>query len=164
MAVVGPGCAGKSTFAEELGRRTSLPVIHLDHHFWKPGWVETPSDEWERIQAELVAPDQWIIDGNYGATFDVRFARADTVVILQPPAPSCIAGALHRSLRHRGKAVQAAECPERVDADFLRWIWRYKRDSRPWMDKALVRHGHLAVVELRSRRQAQEFLSRVGEL
>ena len=44
--VVGPGGAGKSTFARRLGERTGLPVIHLDEHYWRPGWEPTPDDEW----------------------------------------------------------------------------------------------------------------------
>ena len=78
VAVVGPVGAGKSTFAAALGERTGLPVVHLDRHFWHPGWVETPRDEWRRRQAELFAGDRWIADGNYGRTFDERFSRADT--------------------------------------------------------------------------------------
>ncbi|MGO9873061.1 MAG: hypothetical protein ACLPVY_04605 [Acidimicrobiia bacterium] len=161
VAVVGPGGAGKSTFAEELGRRTGLPVVHLDEHFWQPGWVETPKDDWRRIQRELTAGGRWIVDGNYGGTFDVRFERADTVIILQPSTLTCVAGALRRSLRNRGAAVQAAGCPERVDPAFLRWIWRYRRDSRPRLDAALDLHRlHLEVIELRSRREAEAFLVR----
>jgi adenylate kinase family enzyme len=45
VAVVGPGGAGKSTFARALGARTGLPVVHLDQSYWKPGWTETPKDE-----------------------------------------------------------------------------------------------------------------------
>lgn len=164
VAVVGPGGAGKSTFAARLGQRTGLPVIHLDRHFWKPGWVETPPDEWKACQQELVRGDRWIIDGNYGGTFDVRFARADTVVVLVPPALSCVLSALRRSVRNRGVAIQAAGCRERVDCAFLRWIWRYNRDSRPRLDAALARHrDHLEVVELRSRRAARAFLERVAQ-
>ena len=37
IAVVGSGGAGKSTFGRELGRLLGLPVIHLDHHYWRPG-------------------------------------------------------------------------------------------------------------------------------
>ncbi len=50
VAVVGSGGAGKSTFARDLGRRTGIPVIHLDQHHWKPGWVETPPEDWRRLQ------------------------------------------------------------------------------------------------------------------
>jgi len=65
IAVVGSGGAGKSTFATELGRRLGLPVIHLDEHYWQPGWVATPAEQWQDRQRGLVAYDCWIVDGNY---------------------------------------------------------------------------------------------------
>lgn len=140
IAVVGPGGAGKSTFARELGMRTGLPVVHLDRRYWRPGWVETPREAWAALQAELFSEDRWIADGNYGGTFDVRFARADTVIVLALPRLTCLVAALRRSLRNRGTEVQAAGCPERVDFRFLQWIWRYEKDSRPRLDAALARH------------------------
>jgi adenylate kinase family enzyme len=163
IAVVGPGGAGKSTFASELGRRTGLPVVHLDRHYWKPGWTATPREDWAALQAQLLAGDAWIADGNYGATFDVRFARADTVIVLAPPRLTCVAAVLRRWVRHRGRDVQAAGCPERVTLEFLRWIWRYPAESRPRLDGALDRHSaHLQIVELRSRRAAAAFLDGIA--
>lgn len=159
VAVVGPGGAGKSTFAAELGRLTGLPVVHLDRHYWKPDWVPTPADEWRQLQERLFASARWVADGNYGGTFDVRFARADTVIVLEPARLTCVSGALRRSLAHRGQAVQATGCRERADPAFLRWIWRYPTDSRPRLDAALDRHSRrLDVVRLPSRRAARAFL------
>lgn len=40
VIVTGLAGSGKSTFALALAGKTDLPVIHLDLHFWKPGWVE----------------------------------------------------------------------------------------------------------------------------
>jgi adenylate kinase family enzyme len=135
IAVVGSGGAGKSTCARRLGALTGIPVIHLDRYFWQPGWVETPSEQWRALQADLGAGESWIMDGNYGGTFDVRFARADTVLVLAMPRWLCLTRALWRTLRNRGRDVQAEGCPERVDLAFLRWIWRYpvvdRTASRP---------------------------------
>lgn len=158
VAVVGPGGAGKSTFARALGAATGLPVVHLDEHFWGPGWVECPDDEWRRRQREIVAADRWIADGNYGATFDERFSRADTAIVVARRPACCLASAVRRSVRHHGTAVQADGCPERFSLTFYRWIWRYDRDSRPQLDAALRRHPHLTVVELTSRRAMRTYL------
>lgn len=158
VAIVGPGGAGKSTFARALGERIDLPVIHLDHHFWKPGWVESPRDEWRQRQSELFAGDRWIADGNYGGTFDERFARADTVIFVARSRLACVAYAVGRTARNHGKAVQAEGCPERFQLAFYRWIWNYERDSRPRLDAALQRHDHLHVVELNTRRSINQFL------
>jgi adenylate kinase family enzyme len=166
VAVVGSGGAGKSTFARELGRRVGLPVIHLDEHFWRTGWVETPHDEWCARQDELLSTEAWIVDGNHGGTLDVRLAKADTVIILSLSRFTCVWRALMRTVRNRGRAIQAEGCPQRIDRDFLkflRWIWRYPVDSRPRVDDAIDRHGaNLHVIELRSPHAVSDFLARAG--
>lgn len=159
IAVVGPSGAGKTTFSRRLGDLLGVPVVHLDRHHWKPGWTEPARDEWARVQDDLLAGDAWIADGNYGGTFDLRFARADTVIVLTLRPLRCVAGVVRRWATHLGRDVQARGCPEHVDLAFLRWIWRYPKDSRPRLDAAIARHReHLRVVELRSRREAAAFL------
>jgi adenylate kinase family enzyme len=163
VLVVGPGGAGKSTFATLLGERTGLPVIHLDEHHWRPGWEPTPDDEWRAIVTDLAAGDEWIIDGNYGGTIDVRVRAADTAVFLDYAPIPCIARALRRSIFNHGRAVQAAGCPEHIDLEFLRWIANYRRDSRPRVLAELEagRPG-LEVQVLRHPRDAHRFLEGVS--
>jgi adenylate kinase family enzyme len=159
VAIVGPGGAGKTTFARQLADRTQLPVIHLDEHYWRPGWEPTPRDEWRTKQERLLAADKWIVDGNYGSTLDVRFARADTVIVFAISRTRCVIRAFRRSLFNRGSALQAAGCPEHVDREFLRWIWRYPRESKPRLDAALHEHAqHTKVITLRTPREVRTFL------
>ncbi|HIP70753.1 MAG TPA: hypothetical protein EYH05_05085, partial [Anaerolineae bacterium] len=58
--IIGSSGSGKSTLARQLGASLELPVIHLDRHFWHPGWVETPLDEWRIEVARLVQRRQWV--------------------------------------------------------------------------------------------------------
>ena len=48
VLILGSPGAGKSTFARRLAERSGLPLIHLDKHFWRPGWVEPAPEEWQR--------------------------------------------------------------------------------------------------------------------
>jgi adenylate kinase family enzyme len=163
VAIVGSGGAGKSTFARALGRATGIPVVHLDERYWRPGWVEPSRVEWIETQRDLVKGDRWIMDGNYGGTFDVRFERADTVIVLSLPRARCVLSAARRSLLNRGRDIQAKGCPERLDPAFLKWIWRYPIDSRPRLDAALDRHRrHLDVVEVHSRAEANALVSAIS--
>ena len=75
VVVTGMAGAGKSTFARQLSAKTGLLVIHLDVHFWKPGWVEPSDKEWRDVQSALLAGEAWIADGNYHETLDLRLAR-----------------------------------------------------------------------------------------
>jgi adenylate kinase family enzyme len=161
VAVVGSGGAGKTTFAVELGERLGLPVIHLDHHYWKPGWVPMPEVEWTEHQRQLLAGDSWIVDGNYGSTFAVRFARADTVIILALARWRCMLRVLGRWWLHRGEAIQAPGCPERFSPQFLRWVWNYPKRDRKRLQEALGRHAPAAcVIMLRTPAEVRKFLAR----
>jgi adenylate kinase family enzyme len=165
VAVIGSGGAGKSVFSRELGRRTGLPVIHLDREFWGPGWVPMDDAPWEAKVRELVAADRWITDGNYSGTMDIRFARADTVVFLDIPRLVCVAAAIARSLRYRNdpRPDMTEGNPERFDRAFLAWIWSYPRTRRPKILRKLeALPPAVQVVRLTSRRAMREWLAAVG--
>ena len=121
--------SGKSTFARALAAKTGLPVIHLDVHYWKPGWVRPSDDEWRERQRALLAGDTWIIDGNYNETLALRLERAETVVFLDVPWWLCA------SSRVRERASQA----HWRDARGLRGLGQptlARRVGRRWGDLA----------------------------
>jgi len=161
VAIIGSGGAGKTTLARTLGLRTGLPVIHLDFHFWNDGWIPTPPEAWSRRVGEFAARDRWIIDGNYSRTMDARIARADVVLFLDFPRWRCIPRVLRRAWRHRRRSRPdlPAGCPDKLDAEFLRWLWRFPRDTRPRILARLERLGAgPRTVTLRSPRDVRRFL------
>lgn len=165
VAIVGCGGAGKSTFAAQLGPRLGLPVFHLDGLFWRPGWVETPRDEWVEIQRDLVRGDEWVIDGNYGGTMEIRFAAADTIIMFDFPRLLCTYRVIKRVLTYRGRSRpdNAEGCPERIDWDFLKWVWTYGRRKRPGVLDLLEKYeSTAAIIILRSPREAEKLLTQAG--
>jgi adenylate kinase family enzyme/gamma-glutamylcyclotransferase (GGCT)/AIG2-like uncharacterized protein YtfP len=166
VAVVGCSGSGKSRLARELGARLDLPVIHLDSHYWRAGWVPTPDAEWTAMQAGLFSGEDWIADGNFHSTLRHRIALADTVVFLDFPRAACLRGVLVRLLRQHGqvRSDMAPGCPERFDLTFLRWVWNFRRDVRPRTLDVLrdyeSRGGRL--ITLRSRREVRDLLGAVS--
>jgi len=159
VAVVGSGGAGKTTFALTFARATGLPVVHLDEHFWSPGWIESDPDEWRDRQASLLSGDRWIVDGNYGNTLDLRLSIADTIIWLDFPRYVCLLGAMRRTLFNFGRPMQAAGCPERFDREFYEWIWKFRQESRPKLVEAIARYGsRIDVLQFQSRREVKRFL------
>lgn len=164
VLVTGTAGSGKSTFARVLSAKTGLPVIHLDVHFWKPGWVAPSDDEWREKQRSLLVGDTWIVDGNYHETLDLQLERAETVVFLDTPWWVCAARAFTRGLRKPG-----GELPEGCDDSLRRrlrdeWrlvfvIWRNRR-AEPERDLAIIsEHGQRAALHVvGSKRAAQAFL------
>jgi adenylate kinase family enzyme len=167
VLVIGSGGAGKSTFAARLAGITRLPLIHLDALYWKPGWIEPPKEEWASTVERLLPEPTWVMDGNYGGTLEARIAAADTVIFLDLPRLVCLARVVRRWIRFHGRSRpdMTPGCPERLNWEFLRWIWTYPEKRRP---KILQRLGRLRpdqrAVVLTSTAAAAAFLREVPEL
>lgn len=115
---------GKSTFARKLGEALDISVCHLDRLYWKPGWVEASLDEFAFTQKEVVKQDQWIIDGNYSNTFDIRTEKADTIIYLELPLYVCLYRVLKRYITNLGRTRSdiGEGCKEKIDWEFITFI------------------------------------------
>ncbi len=159
--LTGSGGAGKSTLARRLATALDLPLIHLDREYWKPGWVETPRDEWRERVAELISGDEWVMDGNYGGTIDMRLARADVVIVMDTPTWKCLARILKRRWFDSARPDLAPGCPDQLNVEFAWWVLRYQRQSRPRVMRALEAHPDVECIRLRSDRDTEELMSEV---
>lgn len=133
VLVLGCPGAGKSTLARSLGEALSLPVVHLDKLWWKSGWINRTEGEFDALLDAVLLGEEWVIDGNYLRTLPRRLERCDAVVLLDYPRRVCLLRALRRILTWRGRTRpdMAADCPERLDGEFVRWIWDFHRTQRP---------------------------------
>ena len=161
IAIIGPGGAGKSTLARQIGEKTGLPVIHLDAHYWGAGWVEPPKDAWTQTVQGLTEGEAWVMDGNYGGTMDLRLAAADTILFLDLPRHLCLLRVVGRQIRYRNRTRpdMAAGCPERLTWFFLKYIWNYRRDRRPGVLERMQRYAEgRKLIHLRTPGQVRRFL------
>jgi adenylate kinase family enzyme len=111
VVVTGMAGAGKSTFSRQLAAKTGLPLIHLDLHTWRPGWVRVPNDELMVIQRTVLAGQRWIVDSN-DVDDDLLAARADTLVIITTPWWVCAWRAFRRGLRRPVETQLPEGCEE----------------------------------------------------
>ncbi len=164
VMVVGNAGAGKSTFARRLGDTLALPVIHLDSHFWRPGWQIPEPTAWRQQLAALAASPAWIMDGNYINTLDIRMPRADTLVWLDHPRGICLPRVLVRTIRGYGRTRPdlAEGCPDRFDIAFLRYVWTFPVKQHPRIEAGIERSGaHLRVIRVGGDRDAEDLLASV---
>lgn len=133
IVILGCSGAGKSTLALILGERFGLPVIHLDKHYWRSGWVEPSKEEWRLQALELAARPSWVMDGNYSSTFPERFAVADMVVAFDFPTWLCLWRVCKRIASGYGRTRPDLPegCPEHIDFKFFLYVLRYRRKNRP---------------------------------
>ncbi len=165
VAVIGSGGAGKSTFSRKLGEKLNIPVYHLDTLYWKPGWVETPREQWKAVVENLASKEQWIIDGNYRNTMDIRLKNADTIIFLNMPTYLCIYSIFKRRFMYRGKTRPDMNegCEEKMDMEFVRWVWNFNKSVRPEILKKLNECSkEKNVIILKSRAQVNKFTDSIN--
>ena len=160
IIIIGCGGAGKSTLARKLGEVLDLPVVHLDKLFWKPGWVETSREEFDALLAQELAKDQWIMDGNFNRTMPERMKRCDTIIYLDFSRLACLMGVLKRIITTYGtvRPDMGEGCPERIDLEFLKWVWNFNKNKRESYYKLLNEAENVETIVLKNRRAVKLFL------
>lgn len=162
ILILGNSGSGKSTLARRMGEILAIPPTHIDRLHWRPGWTEAPEAEREGRLDAIMAGDRWIIDGNYSATLGARLRRCDTVVLLDVPRLVCLVRIVGRWAAYRGRTRpdMGEGCPEKVDWEFIRWVWTWPRRSRPRVLKLLEEAGsHVTVHRLRRPGEVEAFVA-----
>lgn len=162
IAIIGCGGSGKTYLANKLAALLNLPLTHLDGVYYDAEWNPLPQDEFAAIQRDLVSAPRWLIEGNYAGTLPIRLAAADTVIFLDLPGITCLAGIVRRRLRYRGGQHAQEGVYDRLTWSFIRYIWGYRKSMRPRVRQLLAEHGgNVRLVSLTSRRQADRFVAQL---
>lgn len=169
VMIVGQPGSGKSTLARQLGQRTDLPVHHMDHIHWMPGWVERPHAEKTRLALQVEAQETWIFEGGHSVTYASRAARADLILWLDVPLRLRVWRILRRSLLHRGQTRPDLPegCPERFGPEtlpFWRYVWTSRRTGRDRIARMVADAPPVTrVIRLTSLAEVRRFLDSLPE-
>ena len=128
IIVIGCPGSGKSTFSRLLHDKTGIPLYHLDMMYWNADRTTVEKSEFLARLSAVMEKDEWIIDGNYSSTMDMRMAACDTVIFLDFPLDACLDGIKER----RGKPRDDMPWVEtEEDAEFIEFIKSYNERQRP---------------------------------
>lgn len=151
ILVLGSSGSGKTTFSTKLARVLQLETIHLDAHFWMPGWIPTPASQWRERVCELVANQAWVMDGTYEDSLELRIPAADCIVMIERSRIGCLYRVLKRKLTIEDHCRVDAPSGQPLDLAFLRYIWQYPKVTAPIVLDRIDRFGpSTPVVRLRT--------------
>lgn len=175
ISVVGNSGAGKSTFAAALAERIDAPHIELDAIFHQADWTPLDDDEFTRRVSAATESDTWVTDGNYRrVTMDGPvWARADTIVWLDPPDRVIMSQVVSRTLRRTvGRQELWNGNRERLrnvvrldpHRSIIAWAWSTRKTNRDRYRAAMVdpRFADLDFIRLGSRRESDAFLASIA--
>ncbi len=163
ILVLGPGGAGKTVLARHLSGALGIPVVHLDTLYYDEHWRPRPPEEFAAAQCQALAADKVIMDGNYATSLPLRLTAADTVIVLDLPARTCLAGILRRRWHYHG-GQHADGVFDRLSVGFARYVINYRRRTLPRVLDLIAEHAPTArVFRLTSWREVDRFLQGVRE-
>ena len=128
VIVIGCPGSGKSTFSRALHDVTKIPLYHLDMMYWNADKTTVEKSLFRQRLADTLEKDEWIIDGNYASTMELRLAACDTVIFLDYPLEICLNGIKERRGKPRSD-IPWTETEE--DAEFIDFIKSYNEQQRP---------------------------------
>lgn len=163
ILIIGCSGSGKSTLARRLAGKLALPLIHLDRLFWQEGWQMRERAQFLALLQEALEGERWIIDGIYASSLAQRLRYCDTVLFLDYPRLVCLFAALWRVLTSYGKnrPDMADGCPEHFDWEFLQYIWRFKKKTRPAVYTMLGEQPDIDIHIFRRRRDLRKWLETI---
>ena len=156
VIIIGCPGSGKSTFARKLKTVTGLPLYHLDMMFWNEDRTTVPKEIFIERLKNAMKNDEWIIDGNYGSSMEMRLKECDTVFFLDYPTEVCLEGIENR----KGKPRSDMPCSdgEEPDEEFIKFVRTYNSENRPGVISLLNKYSEKNVIVFHSRSESDEWI------
>lgn len=162
IEVIGCSGGGKSTLARKLADLLHLEFIGLDGLMFLPGWVQRPLEERVDLVEAAIARPRRVVDGNWTSSAVDRFAHSDLVIWIDLPRRLCLWRVFRRwaSYAGRNRPELPEGCPEKIDLEFLHYIWTFNRIRAPKLAGAIEGRG-VPVLRLKSKAEVAALLSAV---
>ena len=156
VIVIGCPGSGKSTFSRALNLKTGLPLHHLDMMKWKADKTTVTREVFLKRLHKVLPQDNWIIDGNYFSTMEMRIDACDTIIFLDYDTATCLNGIKSRIGQVRTDMPWIETEP---DPDFIDFIKSYNTNMRPKVIALLEANTDKNIVHLENRNQADNYLA-----
>ena len=159
------GCpgSGKSTLGKNLSKIMNLQVYHLDNIYWKPNWVNISKEEFDEKLNELLLLDEYIIEGNYNRTLDLRLEKCDLAIFLDFNRFTCLVSVIKRYFMYKNKTRDdiTPGCDEALDKEFISYVWNFNKKFRKKYYQKL-KESNKEYLILRNRRQVKRFINELS--
>lgn len=160
IIVIGCPGSGKSTFSRMLNKVIDIPVYHLDNLFWNADKTTKEKNVFLKSLNDTIQKDEWIIDGNFNSTLELRLQACDTVIFLDYPLEVCLDGIEKRRGKPRSD-IPWIEVEE--DKEFIEFIKNFNKQIKPQIIDLLNQYSNKNRFIFKNRNEAHRFLWELEE-
>lgn len=155
IIVIGSPGSGKSFFSKKLKSILNIPLYHLDMIYHRPDGTHITKEEFDEKLKDIFKEENWIMDGNYQRTLEMRMKECDTVFLLDFPTEVCIDGAESRVGQKREDMPWVEE---KLNEEFKQSIINFQNEKLPQIYELLERNKeHLNIIIFKSREEADSY-------
>ena len=154
IIVIGCPGSGKSTFSRMLHDKTGISLYHLDMMYWNSDRTTVEKNVFRERLLNVLNKDEWIIDGNYASTMEMRIEMCDTVILLDYPLDICLDGIRQRRGKRR---LDMPWIENEEDAEFMEFIKNFDRHQRPNIFNLLEKYRDKNIIIFKSREDSEHF-------
>ena len=126
--------------------------------YWKEDKTIIPKNIFLEQLSNILKKNEWIIDGNYSSTMELRIQKCDTIIFLDYPTDVCLQGIKER-LGKKRTDIPWAETEE--DLEFIEFIKTYNLKQKPQVIELLKTYNDKNIFIFNNRKEADEFLNNI---
>jgi len=141
----------------ELRDKTGLPLYYLDMIKHKADRTVISPEEFDSKLMEILREEEWIIDGNYQRTLEVRMKECDTIILFDLPTEICIDGAKARIGIER-EDLPWIETEKTLNDGFEKFIEDFAAIQLPKIYELLEKYKDKKIVVFKSREEANLYI------
>ena len=125
--------------------------------YWNADKTTVEKRVFLELLSSVLEKDEWIIDGNYGSTMELRMAACDTVFLFDLTVDVCLDGAISRIGKGR---YDIPWIETELDPSFMREIEEFPNKNLPTIYALIDKYKDgITVVVFKSREEADAFLN-----
>ena len=161
ILVIGCPGAGKTYFSKRLSKLLNLPLIHMDNLYWREDKTSIDTEELKEKLLPYLKKEEWIIDGNYHKTLEMRLPYATDVFVLDLSRKECIQGILDRIDQPRDDIPWIER--EEDATELIAWTADYGFRTKDEELALLNKNKHLVIHTFKSRQEMNDYLDNLNK-
>ena len=132
----------------------------LDEFYWSENWKPMELSSFRELSRQLAEKKEWVMDGNFGVSFQERWSRADQVIYLSPSVWICILRQILRAIHLLPRINRPKDCKERFNHQLFWYTYKFPNAHGHLIEKKMrEQFPHLSFLKVTSYKEALEKLS-----
>ena len=157
IVIIGCPGSGKSYFSKQLKDILNIPLYHLDLIWNKEDKTTITREEFDIELQKIFDTENWIMDGNYQRTLDLRISNSTTVILLDYTLDVCLNGATSRV------GIKRDDMPwkeDKLDENFKQYIIDFSKNNLPEIYNIIDKYkDKKEIIIFKTRQEADEYLN-----